>query len=75
MPSKLPVAEGILAYTLQFMGKTRVSMQAACFQRGTEPGKRSNVASDVWIYGDLSEHHAFLVLLPVKINKSSVRNS
>lgn len=50
-------------------------MQAACLQRGTEPGKRSHVASDVWICGDLSEHHAFLVLLPVKINKGSVRNT
>lgn len=50
-------------------------MQAACLQRGTEPGKWSNVASDVWICGDLSEHHAFLVLHPVKINKGSVRNS
>lgn len=52
-----------------------MSIQAACFPRGTEPGKRSNVASDVWIYGDLSKHHAFFVLLPVKINKGSVRNS
>lgn len=49
-------------------------MQAACFQRGREPGKRSSVASDVWIHADLSEHRAFLVLLPVKINKGSVRN-
>lgn len=49
-------------------------MQAACFQRGRGPGKRSSVASDVWIYADLSEHRAFLVLLPVKINKGSVRN-
>lgn len=74
MPSKLPVAKGIWAYTLQFMGKTGVSMQAACPRRGREPGKRISVASDVWVHADLSEHRAFLVLLPVKINKGSVRN-
>lgn len=57
------------------MGKTRVSTQAVCLQKGAEPGKWSNVASDVWICADLSEHHALLVLHPVKINKGSVRNS